>query len=179
VTVPAIPGAVLARLYDVADNRNLLQVTEEQREELERWAQSRTLPAGDVSRARLILALVDVWSYREIERKLGASAPTVSLWKSRFEQFGIAGRQGQHKGGRPRTATPAIQARILRRVQQKPTDGSTHWSCRKLASDLRLSKSTVQRVLSQAKLKPHRLDRYMASDDPQFEEKEQTSSASI
>jgi hypothetical protein len=43
----------------VADNRNLLQVIEEQREELERWAQSRTLPAGDVSRARLILALAD------------------------------------------------------------------------------------------------------------------------
>jgi len=40
-----------------------------------------------------------------------------------------------------------------------------------LASDLRLSKSTVQRVLAQAKLKPHRLDRYMASNDPQFEEK--------
>jgi transposase len=155
----------------VADNRNLLQVTEEQREELERWAQSRTLPAGDVSRARLILALADGLSYREIKRKLGASAPTVSLWKSRFEQSGIAGLQGQHKGSRPRTATPAVQARIIRRVQQKPTDGSTHWSCRKLATDLRLSKSTVQRVLSQAKLKPHRLDRYMASNDPQFEEK--------
>jgi transposase len=155
----------------VADNRNLLQVTKEQREELERWAQSRTLPAGDVSRARLILALADRLSYREIERKLGASAPTVSLWKRRFEQSGIAGLQGQHKGSRPRTATPAIQARIIRRVQQKPTDGSTHWSCRKLAGDLRLSKSTVQRVLAQAKLKPHRLDRYMASNDPQFEQK--------
>jgi hypothetical protein len=34
-----------------------------------------------------------------------------------------------------------------------------------------LSKSTVQRVLVQAKLKPHRLERYMASNDPQFEEK--------
>lgn len=155
----------------MADNRNLLQVTKEQREELERWAQSRTLPAGDVSRARLILALADGSSYREIERKLGASAPTVSLWKRRFEQSGIAGLQGQHKGSRPRTATPAIQARIIRRVQQKPTDGSTHWSCRKLAGDLRLSKSTIQRVLAQAKLKPHRLDRYMASNDPQFEEK--------
>jgi transposase len=162
---------VVVRLYDVADNRNLLQVSEEQREELERWAQSRTLPAGDVARARLILALADGLSYREIERKLGASAPTVSLWKSRFEQSGVDGLQGQHKGSRPRTATPAIQARIIRRVQQKPTDGSTHWSCRKLASELRLSKSTVQRVLAQAKLKPHRLDRYMASNDPQFEEK--------
>jgi hypothetical protein len=56
----------------VADKRRLLQVSSEQREELERWAQSRALPAGDVFPARLILALVDGLTYREIERKLGA-----------------------------------------------------------------------------------------------------------
>ncbi len=155
----------------MADNRNLLQLNPEQREELERWAQSRTLPAGDVLRARLILALADGLSYREIQRRLGASAPTVSLWKGRFEESGIAGLQGRHKGSRPHAATAAVQARVIRRVQQKPTDGSTHWSCRKLATALGLSKSTVQRVLAQAKLKPHRLERYMASDDPQFEAK--------
>jgi hypothetical protein len=56
-------------------------------------------------------------------------------------------------------------------VQQPPGDGSTHWSCRKLASELALSKSTVQRILAQAQLKPHRLERYMASNDPDFESK--------
>jgi transposase len=64
-----------------------------------------------------------------------------------------------------------MQARVMRRVQQKPGDGSTHWSCRKLAQELGLSKSTVQRILRQAKLKPHRLERYMASNDPEFEQK--------
>jgi transposase len=155
----------------VADNRRLLQVSSDQREELERWAQSRALPAGDVFRARLIVALADGLTYREIERKLGASAPTVVKWKSRFEQAGIAGLQGQHQGSRPRTATPAVQARIIRRAQQKTSDGSTHWSCRKLADELGVSKSTVQRVLAQAKLRPHRLERYMASNDPEFERK--------
>src|SRR5262245_46154796 len=62
---------VLERLFDVADNRNLLWVTDEQREELERWAQSRTLPASDVFRARLILALADGFTYRDIEKKVG------------------------------------------------------------------------------------------------------------
>jgi AraC-like DNA-binding protein len=56
-------------------------------------------------------------------------------------------------------------------VQQKPGDGSTHWSCRKLASELGLSKSTVQRILAQAQLKPHRLEQYRASNDPDFENK--------
>ena len=155
----------------MADNRELLQLSSEQREELERWAQSRALPAGDVFRARLILALADGLSYREIEGTLGASAPTVSKWKSRFEESGLAGLQGQHHGSKPRTATPAAQARIIRRAQQKPADGSTHWSCRKLAKEFGISKTTVQRVLAQAKLRPHRLERYMAGNDPDFEQK--------
>src|SRR5947208_8709953 len=128
------------RHYLVADNRELFEVISEEREELERWAHSRSLPAGDVFRARLILALADGGSYREIERRYRASAPTVSLWKHRFEENRVAGLQGQHKGSKPRTATPAVQARVIKRVQQKPPDGSTHWSCRKLAADLGLDK---------------------------------------
>jgi transposase len=155
----------------VADNLGLLELSDAQRAELEGWAQSRSLPAGDVFRARIILALGDGLTYREIERKLGASAPTVSKWKSRFEQQGMDGLQGRHRGSKPSRATPAVQARVIRRAQQKPSDGSTHWSCRKLAEELGLGKSTVQRILVQAKLRPHRLDRYMASNDPEFEQK--------
>ncbi|HEY6987122.1 MAG TPA: IS630 family transposase, partial [Bryobacteraceae bacterium] len=155
----------------MADDRGLLHVSAEQRDELESWAQSRSLPAGDVFRARLILSLADGLSYREIERKFGASAPTVSKWKRRFEQAGMEGLQGRHKGSKPRRATPTMQARVIRRAQQKPSDGSTHWSCRKLSEELGVSKSTVQRILMQAKLRPHRLDRYMASNDPEFEAK--------
>jgi len=43
----------------VADNQRLLQVSAEQRDKLESWAHSRSLPAGDVFRARLILVLAD------------------------------------------------------------------------------------------------------------------------
>src|ERR1700722_16108044 len=46
-----------------------------------------------------------------------------------------------------------------------------HWSCRKLATALHLSKDTVHRVWKEAGLKPHCLERYMASDDPEFEAK--------
>jgi hypothetical protein len=59
----------------MTDNRSLLKLTPEQREDLQRWAQSRTLPAGDVFRARLILALADGTTYREIARTL-SNAPT-------------------------------------------------------------------------------------------------------
>jgi transposase len=155
----------------VADNQGLSLITAEQREELQAWAQSRSLPAGYVFRARLILALAGGKTYRQIEETLGASAPTVSKWKGRFEQSGLEGLQGRHKGSKPRRATPALQSRVIRRAQQKPSDGSTHWSVRKLAEELGVSKSTVHRILGQAKLRPHRLERYMGSTDPEFEQK--------
>jgi transposase len=155
----------------MTDNRSLLKLTAEQRQELGRWAQSRTRPAGDVFRARLIMALTDGIRYREIARSLKTSGPTLARWKTRFEQDGMAGLAGRPWGSKPRAATPVVQARVIRRVQQKPGDGSTHWSCRKLANELGLSKSTVQRILAQAQLKPHRLERYMASNDLDFEAK--------
>src|SRR6202047_1317737 len=155
----------------MTDNRNLLKLIPEQREDLQRWAHSRTLPAGDVFRARLILALADGTTYREIARSLKTSLPTIARWKMRFEREGLAGLEGLHQGSKPRAATPKVQAHVIRRVQQKPGDGSTHWSCRKLATELGLSKSTVQRILAQAQLKPHRIERYMASNDPDFENK--------
>ena len=155
----------------MAQYGSLLTLSNDEREELMRWAQSRTLPSGDVFRARLIVALADGLSYREIEEKLNTSAPTIARWRGRFEHGRIEGLNPRHKGSRPRVVTPSVQARILRRTLQAPPDGSTHWTCRKLAKALGVSKSTVQRVWIQAQLKPHRLDRYMASDDPEFESK--------
>jgi transposase len=155
----------------MTDNRSLLILTADEKQELERWSQSRTLPAGDVFRARLILTLAEGQSYREIQKRMQTSAATIARWNERFERQRLAGLDARHKGSRPRTATPAVQARVVRRVQQKPNDGSTHWSCRKLARELGASKSTVQRILTQARLKPHRLQRYLASDDPDFESK--------
>jgi transposase len=146
-------------------------LSQQNREELIRWAQSRTLPAGDVFRARLMLALADGKSWNQIQTELHTSRPTISRWKKRFEQQGLSGLDPRHKGSAPSKATASAQARVLRKTMQRPADGGTHWSCRKMAAALGLSKSTVQRIWRQARLKPHRLDRYMASNDPQFEEK--------
>jgi transposase len=149
----------------------VIELSGEERDELARWASSRTLPAGDVFKARLILALADGVSYSRIEAELGTSRPTIARWKGRFERDRIGGLEARHKGSRPRKATPTAQARVLRKTQGKPGDGSTQWTCSKMADATGLSRSTVQRIWAKTGLKPHRLDRYMASSDPQFEEK--------
>jgi transposase len=63
------------------------------------------------------------------------------------------------------------EAKILSATQQAPADGSTHWTTRKLARHLGVSHSRVARVWARAGIQPHRLRRYMASNDPEFEEK--------
>ena len=118
----------------------------EDRAELESWAHSRTLRAGDVMRARLILCLADGVPYRVIMRRLGITAPTISLWKRRFQESGMEGLEPQHRGTSPRKITPAVQARIVARTPRAPPDGGTPWSCRKMARWTGVSAATVHRV---------------------------------
>jgi transposase len=149
-----------------------ITLTEDERAELESMTQSRTLPAGDVFRAKLVLMLADGLPYRTIQEKLDTTAPTIARWRLRFEKRRVAGLlEIRHPGQKPSVITPALQAKVLEVSRRKPHDGSTHWSCRKLAKQLKVSKDTVQRIWHKAGLKPHRLERYMASDDPDFERK--------
>jgi len=149
-----------------------ITLTTDERVELEQMTQSRTLPAGDVFRARLVLMLADGLPYRAIQQRLDTTATTIARWRRRFAKQRVAGLlEIRHPGQKPSVITPALQAKVLEATRRKPNDGSTHWSCRKLAKHLRISKDTVQRIWHKAGLKPHRLERYMASDDPDFERK--------
>src|SRR5271156_2999216 len=146
-------------------------LTDDQRFELRTIAQSRSLPAGYVFRARLILLLAEGTAFSVIKQRLQTTSPTIVRWKQRFLQHGVDALDTFHPGQSASVLTPAMRARILAATRKKPSDGSTHWSCRKLAVALGVSKDAVHRVWKEAGLKPHRLERYMASDDPEFEAK--------
>jgi transposase len=149
-----------------------VSLSEDERQELERMSLSRSLPAGDVFRARLILMLADGRSYTEIQKKLSTTAPTISKWRKRFLEQRIDGlMQERHPGQKPSVITPQLQAKVLAATRRRPSDGSTHWSCRRLANELGISKDVVHRIWRTAGLRPHRLERYMASNDPDFERK--------
>ena len=137
-------------------------LSEEQQLELRRIAQSRSLPAGYVFRARLILMLAEGASFRTIKQRLDTTVPTIIRWKQRFLAAGLDGLDTSHPGQRASVLTAKLRARILSATRRKPKDGSTHWSCRKPAAALGVSKDAVHRVWKEAGLKPHRLERYMA-----------------
>lgn len=110
-------------------------------------------------------------SFNSIKQNLQTTAPTIIRWKERFLAEGTDGLDTYHPGQKPTVLTPALRAKVLAATRKKPSDGSTHWSCRKLASALNISKDAVHRVWKEAGIQPHRLERYMASNDPDFETK--------
>ena len=148
-----------------------LDLTSEERDELQSRIRMRSLRAEDHRRARLILLLDAGRPYTEIQEILSCGATYVSRWKQRFLAGRIGGLFSRHPGRAVQKGRPQLEARILAWTRRKPTDGSTHWSVRKLAQQLGLPKTTVARVWQRAGLKPHRMERYMASDDPDFETK--------
>src|SRR5262245_9768164 len=146
-------------------------LTEFEQTELGRRSRSQSLRAEDVQRARLILMLADGESYQGIAERLRCSPTWINRWRRRFVQARLAGLYSKHHGRKVHKRTPALQAKILEAARKPPTDGSTHWSTRKLAEHVGTSHMMVARVLRAAHLKPHRLRTYMMSDDLDFEAK--------
>jgi hypothetical protein len=110
-------------------------------------------------------------SFNTIKRRLQTNAPTIIRWKQRFLESRLDGLDTYHPAQKAMVLTPALGAGTLSATRKKPSDGCTHWSCRKLASALGVSKDVVHRVWKDAGLEPHRLERYLPSDDPEFEGK--------
>ena len=63
-------------------------LTQQQHSDLSSIAQSRTLPAGYVFRAELILMLAEGSSFNAIKQQLQATAPIIVRSKQRFRQNG-------------------------------------------------------------------------------------------
>jgi transposase len=142
-----------------------------ERRELQRRARSRSLSAEDNKRARLMLLVAKGLSFSEICRRLNCTDRYISVWKRRFEQERLKGLDSRYRGSQRRVRTAQMEAKILEATRTGPSDGTTHWSSYRLAKHLGVSHTTVHRVWRQFGIQPHRLRRYMASDDPQFEEK--------
>jgi len=77
--------------------------------------------------------LADGTSYSTIEATLWCYRDYINRWRRRFVAGRLDGLRSAHKGLKPSVLSAALEARILAETQQRPPDGSTHWSTRKLA----------------------------------------------
>jgi len=143
-----------------------------ERDELMAMQRSRTAPVAQVRRARLVLMLDAGEPWMAIKGELRCDSRFISTWGRRFAQDRLGGLFGRHPGRAPKRDLAKLEARVLDyTLKRKPRDGSTHWSSRKLAAELKLPFMTIQRIWRKHDVRPHRLERHMVSNDPDFEAK--------
>src|SRR5262247_1751767 len=148
-----------------------MTLTTPERKELERRVASRRGRADEARRARCILLATEGASWAAIRAQLDCSDSYIARWTGRFTAERLAGLYSRHRGQPAAPRTARLEARILEATRRGPGGGTTHWSTRRLGKHLGLSHMMVARVWAKHDLKPHLLERYMASDYPEFERK--------
>jgi putative transposase len=156
---------------DKGRGNNEIRLSEEDRVQLEAIARSRSLPAGLVRRAHIVLLSTDGVGGTEIARRCALSRPTVNLWRRRFSEHGIAGLHAELRPGRPRSVDDERVAELVNTALNCKPRGGTHWSVRTLAEATGIAPSTVHRYISLFGVQPHRSKSFKLSNDPFFIEK--------
>ncbi|RAA68472.1 IS630 family transposase, partial [Burkholderia multivorans] len=148
-----------------------LILTDEEREQLERWTRRRKSSQGLALRSRIVLACGDGMSNKDVAALVGCSDPTVTKWRSRFVEARLDGLVDDPRPGRPATITAEqVEDVVVATLESTPAN-ATHWSRAKMAERTGLSKSTIGRVWKAFGLRPHQADGFKLSNDPLFVEK--------
>jgi transposase len=146
-------------------------LSEEERSVLAGWARRRTTAQALALRARIVLVCADGGSIARVAGELGLSRGTVSKWRSRFLADRLDGLSDEPRPGRPRTITDdQVEQVIVKTLEDKPGQ-DTHWSTRSMASATGMSQSAVSRIWRAFGLKPHAVETWKLSTDPQFVDK--------
>ena len=149
-----------------------ITLTDEERKELKRWSRSRTLPARQVTRSRIVLLAAKGRENQQIAAELGLNRATVRQWRNRFASDRLAGLLRERDGrGRPPHKRRHWARTIVEVTLHSPPANATHWSTRTLAAHLGVDKLLVQRVWKDHHLQPHRVKTFKLSRDPRFLEK--------
>lgn len=165
-----------------------IELSKEEREYLELQTRARTIQAQTVTRARILLLRADAVSVDAIADKVGLNRCSVMLCLKKFKEGGIENALFDAPGrGRNAEITDEEKAWIINIACQKPVDfgyAAETWTYAKLTSHInktaetagytRLStihKSTVNTILAEADIKPHKITYYCENRDPDFDSK--------
>lgn len=146
-------------------------LSEDEREQLERWSRRPKTAQALAQRARIILLCAADESNGSVARQLRITAQTVGKWRRRFLTKRLDGLLDEPRVGAPRKILDAEVERVLTlTLESKPKD-ATHWSTRSMAEASGLTQTAVSRVWRAFALQPHRTETFKLSKDPQFIEK--------
>jgi putative transposase len=148
-----------------------LLLSDEEKQQLESIATSRSFPHGLVTRAKIILMSAESTPNIVIAEKVHLSSYSVGVWRKRFLTQGISGLHDELRPGRPRSISDERIAVLVKKTLQTKPAGRTHWSTRSMAEEADISHQTVRRVWDAFGLQPHRQRHFKISNDPFFVEK--------
>jgi transposase len=148
-----------------------LTLSDDEREQLVRWSRRAKSAQFLALRSKIVLACAQGLDNKQVAAELGIVPATVSKWRRRFVAKRLDGLLDEPRPGAPRTiADEQIEAVIVATLERTPKD-ATHWSRASMAAETGLSRSTIGRIWKEFRLKPHLVDTFKLSSDPQFIEK--------
>ncbi|WP_035772763.1 IS630 family transposase, partial [Arthrobacter sp. Br18] len=149
-----------------------LVMSDGQRAALEVLSKSGTASHREVQRAQVLLLAGDGLANEWIARTVGVAPGTAAAWRARFAEEGLAklGKVRSGRGRKPSIPQSKIDE-IVDLTRNSTPEGHTHWSVRTMAEVSGISPAQVQRIWAARGLKPHLVETFKLSNDPQFEEK--------
>jgi transposase len=148
-----------------------IELSDEERRTLERWARRPTSAQALAQRSRVVLAAARGLKNTEIAAELGIGRPMVTKWRNRFAEHRVDGLTDEPRPGRPRTITDEqVEEVVIKTLETTPRD-ATHWSTRSMAREVGLTQNAVLRIWQAFGLQPHRQETWKLSRDPQFIDK--------
>ena len=122
-------------------------------------------------RARALLLWEQRMAPTEIAKQVGVVRRSLYHCRQRFEEGGVAGLRDEPRSGRPRTMTGVKVKEILDATVHTIPRKATHWSLRLMADFAKVTVPHVREVWLAAGLKPHRIENFKISEDPNFADK--------
>src|SRR2546428_9326365 len=123
-----------------------IELTDDERAQLEAWTRRRTSAQALAQRSRIVLLAAQGLTNTAIAERLGVHRPMVTKWRSRFAEHRLDGLTDEPRPRRPRTVTDEqVEEGIVRTPESAPQD-ATHWSTRSMAREVGLTQSAVLRI---------------------------------
>ncbi len=147
-----------------------IEITDAERQELERRVKAPSVSKRDSLRAAIVLRRGRGLGQVQVARELGVSATCVNKWSQRFEREGLDGLKDRKGRGR-RPSIPAHKVEQVITRATRPPKPCTRWSVRTMAREVGISPDSVHRIWRANEIKPHLTQTFKLSNDPRFEEK--------